>query len=31
MIYRLYTQKNAIGFRNIYVVTNEIVDFDDKM
>ncbi len=25
-----HTKKNVIGFRNIYIVTNEMVDFDDK-
>lgn len=25
-----YTKKNVIGFRNIYVVTNEIIDFVDN-
>jgi hypothetical protein len=26
-----YTKKNVIGFRNIYVVTNEKIDFDDNV
>jgi hypothetical protein len=25
-----HTKKNVIGFRNIYIVTNEEIDFDDK-
>ena len=25
-----HTKKNVVGFRNIYIVTNEKIDFDDK-